>query len=83
MHLGPKIFGVELAFLSVWWREYSLNYALWRIGVIKCKSKCTVLLIFQSQMYTNLRRWRIHDELLAHFRREVYMECTLVYIEAM
>ena len=35
MQLGPKISGVELALLSAWRREYSLNYALWRTGVIK------------------------------------------------
>ena len=35
MPLGPKISGVELAFLSALRREYSLNYALWRTGVIK------------------------------------------------
>ena len=35
VHLGPKISGVEIAFLSVWCRGYSLNYTLWCIGAIK------------------------------------------------
>ena len=29
MHLGPKISGVEITFLSAWRREYSLISALW------------------------------------------------------
>ena len=32
MHLGLKISGAELALLSVWRREYSLIYVLWRPG---------------------------------------------------
>ena len=34
MHLGPKTSLVKLAFLSVWQSGYSLNYILWRTGVI-------------------------------------------------
>ena len=33
MHLGPKISGVEFAFLSAWWRGYILNHTLWRTGI--------------------------------------------------
>ena len=35
--LGPDIYGVELAFLSVWQLGCSFIYTLWRTGVIKCK----------------------------------------------
>ena len=34
MHLGPKIFGVELAFLLAWQYGYSLDYTLYYIGAI-------------------------------------------------
>ena len=68
MHLGQKISGVELAFMSAWRRGCSLVYILWCTGVIKCKSQRTVLLIFAPQVYANLQRWRTPEELL---------ECTL------
>ena len=42
IYLGPKISGVELAFLLAWRRGYSLNYALWRTSLIKYKSRRTV-----------------------------------------
>ena len=54
MHLGPKISGVDLAFLSAWRRGNSLNHTLWRTGVINCVSD-----VRQPQP------WRISEELLA------------------
>ena len=77
MHLSPKISGVELPFLSAWWRGYNLNYALWHTGVIQCQFRLTILSIFAPEAYANLQRWRTLEELLAYLRREVYMECTL------
>ena len=43
---------------------YMLNYSLWRAGLIKSKSRCTVLLIFALQVYANLLRWHTFEELL-------------------
>ena len=62
MRLGPKISGVELAFLSAWRRRHSLNYTLWCTGVVKCKSQRTVLLIFVPQVYANLQSLRTSEE---------------------
>ena len=61
MHLGPKISGVELAFLSAWRR----GYTLWRTGAIKWNSQRTVHFIFALQVYANLQAWRTREELLA------------------
>ena len=72
--LGLKISGVELAFLSAWRSGYNLSCTLWRTGKIKCKSRRTVLLIFATQVYANLQRWRTPEE---HLRRELFTECTL------
>ena len=77
MQLGPNISGVELAFLSVWQRGFSLNYKLWRTGAIKCKSGRMIFLILTPQVYVNSQRWRTPELLLAQLWREVYTECTL------
>ena len=42
-------------------------------GVIKCKSRLTVLLIFAPQVYANFQPWRTPEELLA--LRESFTEC--------
>ena len=66
MHVGSKISGMGLSFLSAWRRRYSLNYTLWRTGIINCKSLRRILLISASQAYASLQRWRTPEELLAY-----------------
>ena len=65
MHLGLKISGVDLPFLSTCRCGYSLNHTLCRTGVINCMSRRTFLLIFTPQMYASPQPWRIPEELLA------------------
>ena len=48
--------------VEVW---YNLDYTLWRTDVIKCKFRCTALLIFTPQVYANLQSWCTPEELLA------------------
>ena len=64
MHLDPKISGMDLAFLSACRRGYSLNHTLWGTGVINCKSRRMVLLIFKPQMYASPQPYAP----LLHFR---------------
>ena len=70
MRLGPKISGVQLAFLSAW-RRGGVD-TLWHTGVKKSTSLRTVLLISALHEYANLLRWRTLEELLAYLRREFY-----------
>ena len=61
MQLGPKISGVESAFLSMWRCGYSFNCSLWRTSVIKYKSPRMALLIFAPQVNPNVKCWRTPD----------------------
>ena len=80
IHLGPKISGVELAFLSVWPLGCSLNYAPWFAGIIEWKSWYKALLIFACQVYTNSYHWCTPEELLANVQCEFCMECTMALV---
>ena len=78
MHLGLKISGVEIAFLSAWRRGYSLNYILWCTGVVNANlNQRTILLIFAPQVYTNCQCRCTPEGLLAYLWCAFYMECTL------
>ena len=81
MHVGPKISGVESAFLVAWRRGCSFSYTLWRTSVIKCKSRRKAPLIFAPHVHANLRCWRTADELLAYLWREFYTVCTLRFLQ--
>jgi len=70
MHLGPKISGVELVFLSAWKSGYSLHYTIRCNGAKKFIYQHTALLIFAPQVYDNFVCWRAPEELLPHFLRE-------------
>jgi len=80
MHLGPKISGVELVFLSAWKSGYSLHYTIRCNGAKKFIYQHTALLIFAPQVYDNFVCWRTPEELLPHFLREFYMEYTTVFL---
>ena len=81
MNLGLKISGVELACLSGWWRGYSLNYTLWRTGVIKSKCRRSISLIFAPQVYPKFQRRRTPEEQLAYLGCEFYTECALASMQ--
>ena len=67
MHLGPKISGVELVFLSAWKSGYSLHYTIRCTGAKKIIYQHAALLIFAPQVYDNFVCWHTPEELLLHF----------------
>ena len=71
MHLGPKISGVELAFMLAWRRGYSLNYTLLAYWSNKMEIST------HGSFDLNPQSWRTLGELLAHLRREFNTGYTL------
>ena len=58
---------MELGFLLVSQRGYSLNYSLWCSGVVKYNYWYMVLLIFAPQVYANIECLNTTEELVTSF----------------